>query len=167
MTEIFGPGWGNYAIRGIIETAIPEQVSLRPVTPGWWILLAAIFLGAFLWGWRQWQRHRRNRYRRDAQAALTVLEAAYQRGDRESLRDLAPLLRATAMQAVGKRDPLASARGPAWTQALQSLAPQLPPLPTAQLEALAYRPLGDPGPSVDSVFADLRRWIAEHECSDA
>ena len=31
MTEIFGPGWGNYAIRGIVEAEVPEPVDLSMV----------------------------------------------------------------------------------------------------------------------------------------
>jgi hypothetical protein len=30
MTPLFGPGWGNYAIRGIVEIEVPEAVSLLP-----------------------------------------------------------------------------------------------------------------------------------------
>ncbi|MFT6771134.1 MAG: hypothetical protein ACJARU_001339, partial [Congregibacter sp.] len=118
MTEIFGPGWGNYAIRGIIETSIPEQVSLRPATPGWWILLGLLGCSVIYVIWKRWQQHLRNRYRRDAQTALDKLETDYQGGDRECLRELAPLLRATALHATGQREELASVSGQAWQQAL-------------------------------------------------
>lgn len=167
MIEIFGPGWGNYAIRGIVETSIPQQISLRPATPGWWILLALLGCSVFYVSWKRWQQHLRNRYRREAQAALDQLEAAYQEGDRECLRELAPLLRATALQATGQRDELASVSGEAWQQALQEMAPKLPPLPVPLLEALAYRPLSDAGRELDSLFTALRRWIAVHELPDA
>ncbi|MFT4872689.1 DUF4381 domain-containing protein [Congregibacter sp.] len=167
MTEIFGPGWGNYAIRGIIETSIPEQVSLRPATPGWWILLGLLGCSVIYVIWKRWQQHLRNRYRRDAQTALDKLETDYQGGDRECLRELAPLLRATALHATGQREELASVSGQAWQQALQDMAPKLPPLPIPQLEALAYRPLSDGSPGLDSLFTELRHWIALHELPDA
>ncbi|EED32520.1 conserved hypothetical protein [gamma proteobacterium NOR5-3] len=167
MIEIFGPGWGNYAIRGIMETRLPEQVSLRPVTPGWWILLGLVVAGGLYLGWTRWQRHLRYRYRREAQSALDAIHAAYKTGDRECLRQLAPLLRATAIHAVGQRDPIAALSGEAWQQTLQTMAPELPPLPVSQLEALAYQPLNDGGRQFDSLFVALGDWIAAHELPHA
>lgn len=167
MIEIFGPGWGNYAIRGIVETSIPEQVSLRPATPGWWILLAVLLGGVVYFAWRRRQQYLRNRYRREALASLDGLEAAYHEGDRECLRKLAPLLRATVLHATGHRDQLATVSGAVWQQALQEMAPKLPPLPVPLLEALAYRPLSNASRELDSLFPALRRWIAVHELPDA
>ncbi|WOJ96304.1 DUF4381 domain-containing protein [Congregibacter brevis] len=164
MTELFGPGWGNYAIRGIIETSVPEKVSLWPSTPGWWILLALVIFGSVYWGLARWQNHLRNRYRREAKLALDGLEAAYLSGDQQSLRKLAPLLRATAIAATGQRQELASAKGDAWQQALQKLAPKLPPLPVSELDALAYQPLNTQGSNIESLFTQLRVWISAHEC---
>lgn len=167
MIEIFGPGWGNYAIRGIVETSIPQQISLRPATAGWWILLALILGGAVYFAWRRWQRHVRDRYRRDAQAALDALEASYRQGDQDCLRELAPLLRATVIDALGQRDRVVSLSGDAWQRVLQDMAPKLPPLPVFQLEALAYQSLTDVGPGLDSLFAQLRAWITAHELPSA
>ncbi|WOJ93639.1 DUF4381 domain-containing protein [Congregibacter variabilis] len=167
MIEIFGPGWGNYAIRGIVETSIPEQVSLRPTTPGWWILLTLLLGGAVYFAWTRWQRHLRDRYRRDAQAALDAIEANYRRGDRDCLRELAPLLRATVIEALGERDRVVRLRGAEWQRALQEMAPKLPPLPVSQLESLAYQSLNDVGPGLDSLFTQLRDWIAAHELPSA
>ncbi|WP_439106065.1 DUF4381 domain-containing protein [Congregibacter sp.] len=166
MTEIFGPGWGNYAIRGIIETSLPEQVSLWPATSGWWVLLGLFICGGLYWVWTRWQHYRRNRYRREAQESLNSLEAQYQSGDQESLRKLAPLLRATALAATGHRSELASVKGDRWQQALHDLAPKLPALPVSQLEALAYQPLTQSNLNPDALFTQLRNWIAAHELRD-
>ena len=166
MTELFGPGWGNYAIRGIIETSVPEKVSLWPSTPGWWALLSVTIFGAIYWGWIRWQKHLRNRYRRDAQQALNDLEAAYLSGDSQSLRELAPLLRATAIAATGQRHELASVSGDAWQEALQTMAPKLPPLPVSELDALAYQPLDPASQDIASLFIQLRTWISSHESPD-
>lgn len=167
MTPLFGPGWGNYAIRGIIETPLPEQVSLHPATAAWWLLLGLVIAFTVSWLWTRRQRYLKNAYRREAQRSLDALENAYKTGDRVCLRQLAPLLRATALQASGDRDRLAHLSGDAWKNALQALAPALPPLPVQQLGALAYQSLDDADQSWDSLFAQLRDWIAAHECNHA
>ncbi|EAQ95875.1 DUF4381 domain-containing protein [Congregibacter litoralis] len=165
MTEVFGPGWGNYAIRGIIETSLPEPVSLVPETPGWWLLLGLI-VGSVAWGaWVRWQRFLRNAYRREAQAALASVEARVKGGDKDCLRELAPLLRATALAAVdsSNRDSIAALRGKDWEEMLHQLAPRLAPLPVATLNALAYGPLSHTPDKIDGLFEQLREWITVHE----
>jgi MYXO-CTERM domain-containing protein len=172
VTPIFGPGWGNYAIRGIAETAVPDPVSLVPQTPGWWLLLALALAGAAHWIRRRVHDHRRNRYRREALTQLQRLQRRYRDGDQQSLRELAPLLRATAMQALGNRE-LANTSGKAWEQALGELAPGVSPPPVRELNQLAYAPLPatnntpESAARVDALFAQLRRWIECHELADA
>jgi hypothetical protein len=172
MTPLFGPGWGNYAIRGIAETAIPDSVSLMPQTPGWWVLLALALAGAAHWVRRRRHNYLRNRYRREALAELQRLQRRYRDGDRQSLRELAPLLRATALQALGSRE-LANASGEAWQQALEKLAPGVSPPPVRDINQLAYAPLPashnavESSARVEALFAQLRRWIEQHELGDA
>ena len=167
MTPLFGPGWGNYAIRGIIETSIPEAVSLYPRTPGWWLLLAGFV--TFL-AWRLWRRRQRwlqNQYRRDALASLAQIQARLENQDFSALRELAPLLRATAL-AAGERRTLAALGGDAWQQAVNAMAPDLPELPVVELERLAYAPMADicdtqPDATIDALAA----WINGHGSSHA
>ena len=172
MTPLFGPGWGNYSIQGIVEVQLPESVSLRPQTPGWWILLAVLLFWGGYRAWLSWRHYQRNRYRREALQHLQVLQEQYRAGDGACLRELAPLLRATALQAAGNRE-LASARGDDWQGALQDLAPGLSPPPVAELNALAYARLPDTVTEPDTVrdlealFDRLRLWIQHHELSDA
>lgn len=167
MTPLFGPGWGNYAIQGIIETSLPAQVSLRPATPAWWILVGLVIGTALYWIFKRRQRYLKNAYRREAQRTLNALEAAYNSGDRDCLRQLAPLLRATALQATANREQLAAVAGEPWQKALLALAPKLPPLPVRQLEALAYQPLSEADQDWSSLFAQLREWVAAHESRNA
>lgn len=167
MSEIFGPGWGNYAIRGIVETSIPEQLSLLPATPGWWVIFCLLLGGLSHHIWNRWQHYLHNRYRRVAQAELDRLETAYKKGDRECLKELAPLLRATVLQGAPQRADLAAVREEAWHRALQAMAPELPPLPTTRLDTLAYKPPDDEICNLEPLFTDLRRWIALHEHPDA
>jgi hypothetical protein len=172
VTPLFGPGWGNYAIRGIVETAVPDPVSLMPQTPGWWLLLALALAGAAHWIRRRLHKHRRNRYRREALAQLQLLQRRYRDGDHQSLRELAPLLRATALQAVNTRE-LASISGESWEQALEKLAPGVSPPPVREISQLAYAPLpasnngAQSAARVDALFAQLRLWIEQHELADA
>lgn len=165
MTPLFGPGWGNYAIQGIVETAVPEAVSLMPKTAGWLILLAILMLFLAYKGWQRRQRWRRDRYRRDALASLQALRQRYETGDARALRDLAPLLRATALAACGDRR-LASIRGQAWADELRIMAPDVKPVDVTTLDALAYgRGLQD-ADEVLELFAVLADWIQRHR-SDA
>ncbi|WP_439101078.1 DUF4381 domain-containing protein [Congregibacter sp.] len=163
MTELFGPGWGNYAIRGILETALPEPVSLVPTTPGWWVLLGLVIGSAAYGGWARWQRYQNNAYRREAQQALDTLEARVRSGERECLRELAPLLRATALAAVDNRDSVASLSGAAWEETLLQMAPTVAPLPVARLNALAYGPYPQASENLEGLFKQIREWIRLHE----
>jgi len=163
VTPLFGPGWGNYAIRGIIEIGEPEPISLLPQTPGW-IALLLLLLVAGLWQlFQRLQRWRRNRYRREAQAELVALRARINAGDRGALRDLAPLLRATALS-VDARANVASCTGAAWAARLRALAPDAPPLPVELIHQWAYAPLTDrlDNHTVATALTAVEHWIAVH-----
>lgn len=171
MTPLFGPGWGNYAIAGIVEIALPEPVSLFPSTPGWWLLLLALCIFAGRRAMQRWRRYRRNAYRRAAISALEKLHNRYDSGDPSALGELAALLRATAIQACGDRESLASLRGQAWRETVAGLAPAQPPLPTETLDALAYapRPSNDmPSETTHyaALFHALDDWLRHHQCLD-
>ncbi|MFT7288145.1 MAG: hypothetical protein ACI87W_002260 [Halieaceae bacterium] len=167
MSALFAPGWGNYAIRGIVEIEVPADISLRPQTPGWWLLLA-LLLGLCVYQlWRRWQNYRSNRYRREALVALHSLEERSVAGDRNALRELAPLLRAVALHAA-PRTRVAASDGEAWARLLEEMAPQAPPLPLEQLHLLAYAPLPEQlTVRHSSLFPVLEQWIQEHQQLDA
>jgi hypothetical protein len=162
MTELFGPGWGNPSLRTIIEAEFPEPVSLIPTTPGWWLLLLAL-VGLLVRAlWRRRQRYLRDRYRRDALAQLETIKARLGAGALEAARELAPLLRATAMAAAG-RDAFSGLQGEAYAAALAELAPNQDRLPIADIQRLAYAPLDDSeGLDIDALIAALERWVQQH-----
>ena len=167
MTPLFGPGWGNYVIRGIVETEVPEAVSLVPQTPGWYVLGAGLALGLIYVCVRGVQRFRRNRYRRVANARLLKLRHRFLDGDLSALSELAPRIRSVALVAGDRRE-LASLRGEEWQQALQDMAPKLPPIPVVALEKLAYGPPRSlTTEQYAHLFSALRQWIKKHRYSHA
>jgi hypothetical protein len=167
MIEVFAPEWGNPSLRTIIEVAFPEPISLIPATPGWWILLLVVvglLLRAFL---RRRQRYLRDRYRRDALVQLATIKEQLGAGVLEAVRELAPLLRATAIAAVG-RDALSGLQGDAYATALAELAPDQDRLPVAELQRLAYAPLDEvEGLDIDALITTLERWIQQHRIPHA
>jgi hypothetical protein len=167
MTEVFGPEWGNASLRTIIEAEFPEPISLIPTTPGWWILLLAL-VGLLLRAiWRRRQRYLRDRYRRDALAQLATIKARLGAGALEAARELAPLLRATAIAAAG-REAMSGLQGDTYASALSELAPDQDRLPVADLKRLAYAPLDDAeGLDIEAFIAALERWIRQHRASHA
>jgi hypothetical protein len=166
MNDVFGPEWGNPSLRAIIEAEFPEPVSLIPATPGWWILLLALVALLLRALWRRRQRYLRDQYRRDALAQLATIKARLGAGALEAARELAPLLRATAIAAAG-RDAVSGLQGDAYAAALAELAPDQDRLPVAELQRLAYAPLDDEALDIEAFIAPLERWIQQHRVSHA
>lgn len=167
MKKVFDPEWGNPSLRNIVEAEFPEPVSLMPSTPGWWVLLFAL-IGLFAWGlWRRRQRYLSDRYRRDALAQLSGIKQRLAGGTQEAVRELAPLIRATAIAACG-RDLVSGLEGDAYAAALAELYPGQDRLPVADLQRLAYAPLEEVGGmDVDGMISELERWIRQHKADHA
>lgn len=162
MTKIFEPEWGNPSLRTIIEAELPEPVSLIPATPSWWILLIA-FIGLLcrlLWSWRR--RYLRESYRRDALRQLRSIRERLATEREAVARELAPLLRATAIAAVN-RDTISGLEGDAYAAALAELAPSHERLPVDKIHRLAYAPLDTiDAEGIETLIAKLERWIKQH-----
>lgn len=162
MTEVFTPKWGNPSLRTINEAEFPDSISMIPATPGWWILLlviAGLLLRALF---QRRQRYLRDRYRRDALAQLVTIKKQLDAGMQEAVRELAPLLRATAIAAAG-RETMSGLQGDAYATALAKLAPSHDHLPVADFQRLAYAPLDEvKGLDVDACISALERWIQQH-----
>jgi len=162
MTEVFKPEWGNPSLRTIIEAEFPEAIPLIPATPGWWILLlvlVGLLVRALV---KRRQRYLRDGYRRNALAQLETIKKRLGEGVLEAARELAPLLRATAIAAAG-RDALSGLQGDAYAAALAQLSPDQNRLPVAELQHLAYAPLDDiEGLDIETSIAALERWIQQH-----
>jgi Domain of unknown function (DUF4381) len=167
VRKIFDPEWGNPSLRTIVEAEFPAPVSLVPGTPGWWILLFAA-LGLILRAlWHRRQRYLRDRYRRDALSQLAPIKARLGEGALEAARELAPLLRATAIAAAG-RDAFSGLQGEAYASALAELAPDQGRLPVEKLQHLAYAPIDDiDWRDVESLVDALEQWIQNHRWANA
>ena len=163
MKQVFEPEWGNPSLRNIVEAEFPEPISMMPSTPGWYILLFAL-IGLFARGlWRRRQRYLRDRYRRDALAQLSGIKQRLAGGTQEAVRELAPLIRATAIAASG-RDLVSGLEGDAYAEALAEISPGQDRLPVAELHRLAYAPLEEVGGmDIEAIVAELERWIRQHK----
>ncbi|WP_018969900.1 DUF4381 domain-containing protein [Rubritalea marina] len=161
--KVFEADWGNESLRGLVELEFPEPVSLVPSTPGWWIL-CLVLIGLVLRGfWRRRQRYLRDQYRREALEQLSSIEQGLAAGDFGAVRELAPLLRATAIAAAG-RDQFAGLEGDGYAVALEELSPGRVPVPVEALQQLAYAPLDTiGGMDTDSVIQALEDWIQHHQ----
>ena len=152
----------------MVEVNLPAPVSWLPSTPSWWLLGLGVlvFIGRMAWHWRQ--RYLCNRYRRMAQHQLSQIRDRLAAGDEAAVRELAPLLRATAIAAVGRKT-IAGLQGESYAAALQALAPNVD-LPFAALQRFAYAPLTDSASSdgeTQSVVVAVQQWIQQHRVPHA
>ena len=141
------------------ELAVPAPVAWTPDTVGWLILgawalgVVAIVAAHALLSWR------RNRYRREAEAALGRIEAQLA-VDPAALAAVGTLLKRTAMTAY-TREQVASLHGDAWAALLRETAPGDSHVHRAApgLARVAYQPVDDPA----AMIAAARRWIRVHD----
>lgn len=98
----FPSTWGNYLIKGIVETSAPEVVSLWPQTLGWKIvsLILLFYLSKILY--QAWLSYKRNSYRREALTWLQNLPTYFNLAEQPVYRQLPSLIRKTALEAFGR-----------------------------------------------------------------
>lgn len=98
---------------------LPPPPSWWPPAPGWWVLVALLLLALAALGWWQWQRWRRNAFRRAAARECRALQQAFDQGADPivTVQDLSNLLRRVARTAMpGTRGE--SQTGEAWLRFL-------------------------------------------------
>ena len=141
------------------ELVVPPPVPRLPETVGWlllgaWALAVAVIVTAHVL-----LRWRRNRYRREAQAALARIEQQVE-ADPQALAAVGALLKRTAMTAY-TREQVASLHGDAWAAFLQEKAPGDRRVHGAApaLARVAYQPAEDPAAMIEAA----RRWIRIHD----
>lgn len=137
----------------------PDPVAWTPQTIGWGIVGIWLAVVLILVGWNQYRQWKRNRYRRDALAALPPIEAAAADNPAAAAADLAALLKRTALVAY-PRPTVASLYGPDWARFLCESTSNDPDVAAAaeRLATAAYRVDVD----AQALIAPARRWIKLH-----
>lgn len=106
------------SLQNLNDLAMPAPVPLWPPAPGWYLVLAlSVLLAAWLLR-RAWLRQRRNRYRKQALAALSRLAPPAAGSDAHRL---AELLKRAALTAW-PRSEIAALSGAAWHRFLDRTA---------------------------------------------
>lgn len=157
------------ALQQLADIATPSPVSWMPQTWGWAALAIVLVLLA-AWGFWRWHTYRQaNRYRREALAELSALEAhlAGAQDRAQLLVSIAALLKRTALGAW-QRPAVASLSGQGWVAFLRKSAGSsgFPDDAATLLDDLEYRAgrsLGDVDETRVAAFAAAaRRWIERH-----
>ncbi len=166
-SELFGQGWGNYSIRGITEISLPESVSMLPQTLGWKILalLAIIWLSRLLI--KMLRKYWRNRYRKAALKKLAEIQKHYETGDKQALRQLPALIKATSLHAY-PRAQVASLSGKRWHSFLQQSYANsgVNKIDTSILSLCAYSPLQQLNDAINQEhWLQYALWIKHHRNS--
>lgn len=159
------------ALAQLKDIQVPPVVPFTPQTPAWAVLAAVLGLLALWLAWRGLQRHRANRYRRDALAELSVIEKqlnadGVQRG--HALAALAALLKRTAL-AAWPREEVAALSGEAWGRFLQTHAggaKSAGPTLGSLVNDIEYRGgaalAGVSSADAQALLSAGRHWITQH-----
>lgn len=151
------------------EIILPDPVPWIPLTAGWYALFTLILVAAGWWGYGQFRRSMRNRYRRLALRELSIIEDQLAQSGRrpQALAQISILLKRTALSAFPRAD-VAWLSGDRWlafldktmgvkefTQGEGRLLSELPFAPVSHLEGLQ-------GKAIDNLLRLTRRWIQTH-----
>lgn len=162
MSDPWGSGWGNYAIKGIVEIQMPEPVSLLPQTAGWWFLLAAMGCALLYTSSKSVQRYWDNRYRRQACEQLNRLQKQFSAGNKAVAGQIPALIKATALQ-VYPRCHIAQLHGRDWEVFLDESyqGPSFSQNFSGLLSTLSYQQFT--GSINEQFWSQLQLWIKTHQ----
>jgi hypothetical protein len=151
------------------DIVVPPPMPWWPPAPGWLLLLAVTVLFAValsLRGFIHWQQ---NRYRRDALAELSRLEASAEDAATRALaiEHLSAVLKRTALTAYG-REPVAALTGADWFALLDRTgATRFGDGLGAAMENALYRSAQGETVNVPELAGEVRKWIKNHAAPDA
>jgi len=141
------------------DIVVPPAVSWWPPAPGWYFLAVVLLIAFLLACASMIRRYRANRYRREALAELVRLKPGP-----ESLKDLADLLKRTAMTASG-RDTVAALSGDQWVEWLngQCAHPVFQDV-SRELLARSLYTSNSTGSEQDvaALYQAVRQWVSVH-----
>jgi len=93
--------WGNYLLKDLVETPLPQSISWWPQTPAWAFLALIILIFVAYKGYQQWRLYQHNAYRRSALLWLSQLPPYESLNPDENYRQLPALLRQVASVGYG------------------------------------------------------------------
>ena len=162
---VFEQPWGNFALKELIETPAPEQISWIPQTLGWQVLAITIFLLLLKKCYQFYKKYQSNAYRRDA---IQWLEQLKKTATEQQLQQLPALLRKTAIGAFSRHD-IVKLNGKQWDLWLDkqcdktSFSQQHPNV----LHQLAFAPnFSLPPEKLASLMQQISLWIKFHRRQD-
>jgi hypothetical protein len=158
------PGFGTVGHQDFVELSVPEEVSLAPQTPAWYLLGAALAGAAVVAMVRAAQRYRRDAYRRAALTELARLREAAAGAERsDALAQLPVLLKRCALAAFS-RERVAGLSGARWHAFLEHTAPgALGDAAKSTLSMLVLEGAGELPPQVErDLFDGIERWLRRH-----
>lgn len=141
---------------------LPEPVSAWPPGPGWWVLAVALLVllaTGIAWLWR---RHRRNAWRRSAQAALAAAHSEWQQsGDETRYLQTANAVLKRAALAQFSREDVAGLSAERWERFLDQQWRNAPDtnFSTLGFGLLAYQRGSEV--DIEQVHHLSRRWVAQ------
>jgi len=158
------PGFGTVGHQDFVELSVPEELSLTPQTPAWYVLGAALAAALVLGALRVVRRYRRDAYRRAALAELARLREAAAGAERTAaLARLPELLKRCALAAF-PRERVAALSGARWHVFLERTAPgALEDDAKAALYRLVLEGGGElPAQAERDLFDGVERWMRRH-----
>jgi phosphoglycerol transferase MdoB-like AlkP superfamily enzyme len=152
----------------LADIHLPDSVNWWPLAPGWWALLALLVIALIILFIIR-RRAQKNRYRKDAQAALNRIYADYQttQDSAKFLHETSVLLRRVALTAH-QQTFNASIKGNAWLEWLDRVNPSKKIDNTTrftgehgqQLITASYQK----NPTIDAgaIYHLCKFWLAQH-----
>ena len=151
------------SLQKLNDIVVPGAAAWWPLAPGWYALAVIVMMVFAVLAIRHWRNWQGNRYRRQAMMELSSIRDS---ASAESLRQLPPLLKRTAL-AVWPREKVASLNGRAWHRFLDESAGMERFCTGAGdiLDQLAYAAAGAslPGdPELRQVLDAAEAWLKNH-----
>ena len=157
----FPKPWGNYLLKDIVETKMPDEISWWPQTMAWKILLLAIIILIIKKAYFARKRYLANAYRRDA---LLWMQQFDKNPNESHFRQIPTLLKKVALMAFHPSD-VAHLSGTEWESWLDQHCPQSDFKNTCPnvLYQLAYSPKIDiESPALQALVKETITWIHFH-----
>ena len=99
--------WGNYLIKGIVETPAPTAISWWPTTLGWQLVGFFLLYKVIYTIFKRWRRYVADSYRREALATIEQLPPYIGLQSLDQYRQLPMLLRQVALHAFDREQVVA------------------------------------------------------------